>query len=53
MRLHDDNFLPLPRVMEHLIRESCRWHSVTIQVHRGLALASNFWGLTLDLPNLR
>jgi hypothetical protein len=52
MCLHDDKSLPLPRVMERLIRESARWHSVMIRMEPGSALASNFWGLTLNLPNL-
>jgi hypothetical protein len=47
---HDDD-PPLPRAMERLIRESCRWHSVKLTLP-STSSAFNFWGLTLDLPNL-
>jgi hypothetical protein len=42
---------PLPRAMERLIRESCRWHSVELRVYH-ISSTFNFWGLTLDLPKL-
>jgi hypothetical protein len=47
---HDDD-PSLPRAMERLIRESCRWHSVELWLPP-TSSAFNFWGLTLDLPNL-
>jgi hypothetical protein len=49
---HQDFHYPrLPRVMERLVRESCRWHSVKLSLYP-TSSTFNFWGLTLDLPNL-
>jgi hypothetical protein len=49
--LHGYDDQPLPRAMECLIRESWRWHSVGLWMCDASS-AFNFWGLTLDLPNL-
>jgi hypothetical protein len=46
-----DDDPPLPRAMECLIRESCRWDFVELCLPP-TSSAFNFWGLTLDLPNL-
>jgi hypothetical protein len=49
--LYDYDDPPLLRAMGRLIMESRRWHSMKLRVDLS-SLAFNFWGLTLDLPNL-